>query len=295
MRHFVPLGLEHSKNYMKLYTKSQNKSFNSSFFSLWLNNDIYKYEVCFDNNLCWVRYHDKDKEYYHLPVGDLRTYSLEKLILKEFPRDAEITNVMAPMALKIHLSCRNKIKLREDPKTAEYLYEVDKQINLPGIRYHLRRQHVRAFIDNYDYKYVKLYAKNIPAVLSFHTNVIKEQHQHSYDYIKKQDDLITNIFQNWQIFQNIVKGNVLLMDDKVVSYVLGEAVDKENVFMYFSNAASCWRGAQESGELLFLEQHYRCRHLNTGEDKGIPSLRRIKQEYSPEFKKMKKYHIRRAN
>ena len=85
------------------------------------------------------------------------------------------------------------------------------------------------------------------------------------------------------------------MDDKVVGYVLGEAVDKENVFMYFSNAASCWRGAQESGELLFLEQHYRCRHLNTGEDKGIPSLRRIKQEYSPEFKKMKKYHIRRAN
>ena len=81
MRHFVPLGLEHSKNYMKLYTKSQNKSFNSSFFSLWLNNDIYKYEVCFDNNLCWVRYHDKDKEYYHLPVGDLRTYSIEKLIL----------------------------------------------------------------------------------------------------------------------------------------------------------------------------------------------------------------------
>ena len=65
MRHFVPLGLEHSKNYMKLYTKSQNKSFNSSFFSLWLNNDIYKYEVCFDNNLCWVRYHDKDKEYYY--------------------------------------------------------------------------------------------------------------------------------------------------------------------------------------------------------------------------------------
>ncbi len=292
MLNFVPISLRHAKNYGRLYGKSQNKSFDSTFFNMWINRNDYKYELAFDDNLCWVRYYDQGQVYYRLPVGDLKNCDWDKIISEDFPEQAEIKSVLAPTALKIHLACRNKIKLREEPGAAEYIYDVDKQINLPGMRYHVRRQHVRFFLENYEYRYAPLSMENIKEVMACHEKLIQKKHQEKYE--EKQNAILSEIFSNWKTMQNIVKGNVLLLEDKIIGYVIGEAVDKENVFMYFSKASTDWKGASQTNELLFLEQYHHCKYLNTGEDKGLPGLRRLKQEYGPEVLLTKKYHIRKS-
>lgn len=293
MLEFTPLTFKQAQRYTKLYEKSRNKSFDCTFTSMWTNKDTYQYELAFDKDLCWVRYHEQDKVYYRLPVGNLDNCDWKHIIRDCFPANAEIKSVLAPLALEIHLACRDMVRLREEPKSTEYLYDVDKQINLPGMRYHIKKMQAKFFLHNYDYAYQPLTMANVERVIDFHKKLF--QYKKVEPFVEEQNKTILKILKNWHLFKTLIKGNVLKLDGEIIGYAVGEAVDKDNVFMYFSNASSNWKGAIQANDLLFLEQYYNCKYLNTGADKGIPGLRRLKQEYSPEITLMKKYHIRKQD
>lgn len=289
MLEFTPLTFKQAQRYTKLYAQSRNKSFDSTFTSMWTHKDIYKYELAFEKNLCWVRYYDRGRLYYRLPVGNLDNCDWQQIIQDKFPPKAEIKSVLAPLALEIHMACRDKVKLREDTSATEYLYAVDKQINLPGFRYHIKRMQAKFFLHNYDYAYQQLTMGNVGQVIEFHKKLF--QYKKVEPFIAEHNKVILKVLQNWHLFKTLLKGNILKLDGQIIGYAVGEEVDKDNIFMYFSNASSNWKGAIQANDLLFLEQYYNCKYLNTGGDNGIPGLRRLKQEYSPDITLMKKYHI----
>jgi hypothetical protein len=167
------------------------------------------------------------------------------------------------------------ITITEDRDNFDYLYLRTDLAELPGKKYHKKRNLVNAFTDAYHYREEPLTAALIPQAMEV-LDRWKEDKRSDADYIAAREalDLFTTLD---------MQGAIYYVNDRPAGWCLGESLANGRMFaIHFEKAIDEYKGIYQYINQAFaasLPDSYT--HINREQDLGDEGLRQAKETYRP--------------
>lgn len=118
---------------------------------------------------------------------------------------------------------------------------------------------------------------------------VKKDKEHKT--ILAENEAVNRMLDDWQHLPGHIFGGVLIIDNRIMAFALGERLDDDTIAVHFEKASYAYRGAYAAINRIMLENvgsNYR--FVNREQDLGIEGLRKVKLEYNP-VRFIKKYGV----
>ena len=178
-----------------------------------------------------------------------------------------------------------KFSIESSRDYAEYVYSVDKLMNLPGGELARKRQYANKFKKDFGgrYRSEMITPEYFPGILDFQARWLEDKKRLAPDpYLDIEDEEIKIAFRHFDELG--LSGIVLLIDGEIRGYFFGCPLSDE-CFTDIVNKAD--RNITGIYHVLVGEFLRKCcrgySFINRQEDLGVPGLRKIKSEYRPDF------------
>ncbi len=171
-----------------------------------------------------------------------------------------------------------------DENAADYVYLTEDLINLKGNKFQQKRNHLNAFLKNYNYTYERLTIKNIDEIKDLFD--IWQRGQQNHDVGNSQKATI-RLIENMDKLDVICGG--IRVDGKLVAFSMGEAITDEMAHIPLEFADNNYRGAFNIINRDFCANEWKnYKYINREEDMGVEGMRYAKRAYNP-VKMIEKY------
>lgn len=164
--------------------------------------------------------------------------------------------------------------------TQDYIYLTENLANLPGKKYHAKRNHISKFYRSYpDSRVEPVTAENACDALSVarlwcEENGIDVNEHAEYAVIKEALD-------NLETFG--MRGMILYVDEKPVAMTLGSEISRLCFDVNFEKALKDYDGSYAVINNEFAKTLTKYKYLNREEDLGLEGLKKSKLSYHPEI------------
>lgn len=170
--------------------------------NLWGWQDYYGLEWCFDDNLCWIR-QTRPYQICWAPVGDWNAVDWKNLLPCSFSETAH-TIVRVPEKLlhtwQEHLP--GLVDPEEDRGQWEYLYKQEELADLPGNRYHKKRNHYNSYIKTYgEPDYHSLDDAMVEDVLAVQDDWCQWHECEDSPSLRAENEAINRVLSHWNSFR----------------------------------------------------------------------------------------------
>lgn len=304
MIEFLPITLD-AQEVFRRYMARDNIALSDMNFTncfMWRHAREIHYGVLEDTLVIQTRY-EGSEPFVFFPIGvDSHTHALHILELLRahynalgFPLHLASLSKEQASAIDSHFGVES-VAVRE---RFDYIYNVAQLITLSGRKYHKKKNHLNAFLQEYaHFRFEEIGAHNIPAILEaydmwFEANPNKSEGLRC-EYLGIQDAL--------GAYESLgLRGGVIFIDDKVGAFSFGEVLacelcsseskDSQDshisgkvAVMHIEKADSQYRGIYQAINQQVLEHCFSdCAWVNREEDLGIEGLRKAKLSYQPAF------------
>ena len=166
---------------------------------------------------------------------------------------------------------------------ADYIYETEKLIYLPGKKLHGKRNHINKFKGMYEnWTYETLSEENKDQCIEMAYRWA-EQNKCAEEEQKNEEVKVT--VKALKMFQELgLKGGVLKLGGKVIAFTLGEEVCKDTFVIHMEKAFADIQGAYPMINQQFASHECASyQYINREEDVGEEGLRKAKLSYRPAF------------
>ncbi len=165
----------------------------------------------------------------------------------------------------------------EDRNAADYIYETEKMISLPGKKLHSKRNHLNYFKNNFKYSYRSLTEQDMPACMELFDRWVDEKED--LKWLGGTREATARVLDNFSALP--VKGGGIYLEDELVAFTVGEAVSSDTVLVHLEYAAD-YRGLFNVICSEFCANEWAgFTFVNREEDMGLPGLRQAKLAYRP--------------
>ncbi len=167
------------------------------------------------------------------------------------------------------------IEFAEDRNNFDYLYLRGNLAELPGKKYHKKRNLVNTFHNSYSHREQELTRESIPLAI----NVLeqwKEEKGIAGDYTAAREAL--------ELFDVLgMRGKLYFIEDRPVGWCLGEYLAKGRIFaVHFEKGLDQYKGIYQFMNRDFVASlPESCRYINREQDLGDEGLRQAKMTYRP--------------
>lgn len=249
----------------------------------WRN--AYNIEISEFENLILVRGEDVFGRYYVYPSGngDIKSAILEMI------SEARLSNVVFRL---FQLVNKNKETLENlfpgefiftyDRDNSEYVYKTKDLIDLPGKKYHSKKNHINAFFRNHtDISIEPITEDNISDCLNIEEQWLLSRDDETGE-LEKEHNAILVALKNVKTLG--LWGAVLHADGKAVAFTLGESIKNNTFCTHFEKTLPQYRDAYpviNHGFTKFMLSSFE--YVNREEDTGDEGLRKAKLSYHPSF------------
>lgn len=174
-------------------------------------------------------------------------------------------------------------KFEKDLNSADYVYNVSDLTELPGGKYHAKRNHINKFKSLYDYRYHTM----TPEFRDECREMFIRWCDSKRDTISNIDDQLTavnRLLDNWENLD--VVGSCITVDGKMVAFSFGEVLcyPESIVVIHLEHADTAFQGSFPMMNQQFLEHQWSdFKYVNREEDMGLEGLRKAKKSYHPVF------------
>lgn len=267
----------------ELAGKSGRMGCENTFGYLFMWQDPYRIQVARHGEFFFSRLYYDGRQHYSFPVGlgdpleamdwlFAETTGEESLLLYGVTAD-ELA------ALKSHYP--NRLKFASTRDTFDYLYDLSDLANLPGKKYHGKRNHIAWFEKNLSWSFEELTPEKLPVCLELLEDWEGENREKDPDAIDREHAAIGRLIAGYDEIGLL--GGLLYADDRPVAFCLGEELNDRIFCTHTEKADGSLRGAypminREFSRLL-LEKGYTL--VNREEDDGVEGLRKAKLSYYP--------------
>lgn len=179
----------------------------------------------------------------------------------------------------------------EDRDNFDYLYRVDDLADLPGRKYHKKRNQVNGFVRSYSYDHRELSSANCEdaaQVLEHWKHERERNGEDEGDYPEAREALA--LMEALEL-----RGSIVYVDELPVAYTMGEALARGQSFViHVEKANSRFRGVYQFVNQAFaslIRDEYQ--FINREQDLGDEGLRQAKMTYRPSGF-VKKYKVLKA-
>ena len=262
---------------------------------LWKNYYDTKY-IKWDKGIVWL-YSNKDEVFTWTPLAkpeDLREgfefvkkYFNEELglKLKMYLVDEEAVNIL-------NLP-EDQYIVEEDRNYFDYVYDAEKLRNLSGKKYHKKKNHVNAFLKEYDGRYD---FRLMCCMEEGHVQEFLEQWRDArdiedeYNRVDYELEGIKYVLDHCRMLKMRMGG--VFIDGKLEAFSLGSySPEEKTAYIHVEKANPEIRGLYPFINREFLRQGFEdAEFVNREDDMGLEGLRKAKLSYHP-VKLVKKYNI----
>ena len=174
-------------------------------------------------------------------------------------------------------------RYEKDINSADYVYKTENLINLPGSRYHAKRNHINKFKSLYDFSYKPI----TPELCKDCRTLFAQWRETKKDTVSNIDEQLYAVNTLLDNFENLdIKGGCITVDNQLVAFSFGEVLcQKESiVVIHLEHADTNFHGSFPIMNQQFLENQWSDYHfVNREEDMGLEGLRKAKKSYYPAF------------
>ena len=253
-----------------------------TFANLYLFRKAHQYRVaCLGDKLYVIVGQDADKSFFMLPFGLPERNLLEKLF-------DDLTCMKAVSENQAPLLSEMDYTVEEDRDNFDYLYSREELTNLPGRKFHKKKNRVNAFIKNYEYQGEPLLEEYRDQTLALLEEWVRQRDDPG-DYEAAREALE----KMWPLQ---LCGGIYYVESKPVAYSLGEeSAQGKSFVIHFEKAI---KADQYKGIYQFINQAFasilpdKYDTINREQDLGDPGLRQAKEGYNP-VGFVKKYRAKR--
>ena len=218
------------------------------------------------------------KEVLDAMINDARARGIRCLITGVSPQAKEEIERLYP----------GRFRFGSDEGTFDYVYRIDDLADLPGKKYHAKRNHLARFAEAYpDAAAEVITEENLPlaAQMMREWYAEREAEDPSADFVLEKE-ATQKALRDWQSLS--MEGMILRDGDSVLAVTLGSFLSAETFDVQFEKARRGVQGAYAAINRAFAqyirEKYPSVRYLDREEDMGIEGLRQAKKSYHPLYR-----------
>lgn len=282
-------------NYVKLedkaliekYLKEENsRNCDMTFANIYLwSREVYKVKFAvIEDTLCFLKEGDVISVTYPVGNGD-RKKAIQRLHTYFYNRKEtfRLHLVNARQFKTLEELYGDKATIVYDRDSADYVYEVEKLVQLSGKKYHGKKNHINRFIANYpQWSYEDITSKNVDECIKMAQQWGKENR--CDEDAEKQVELQVAI-QGLRLLNELgLRGGLIRAEGKVLGFSLGEPVNEDTYVVHIEKAYAEIQGAYPLINREFLRANaMEYTYVNREDDAGSEGLRKAKLSYHPVF------------
>ncbi len=170
----------------------------------------------------------------------------------------------------------------------DYIYNSADLINLPGRKYHGKRNHLARF-NELDFQFSMMTDKDFDDCITFSTmeyNNRSSEQDHSFIAEQYAINTYFNYFDELGL-----KGGVIRIGGKIAAFTIGDKLNDTTFCVHIEKADTSFNGIYAGINNFFAgKAASEYKYINREEDLGIEGLRKAKQSYHPAIL-LKKYIV----
>ena len=168
-----------------------------------------------------------------------------------------------------------------DPANNDYVYRTESLIHLRGRKYHRKRNHLKQFRNRYSYRYQALGSDLIEACLDLEEQWCHLRSCMDTPGLLTEERAIREALLHFEKLDGL--GGVILVDDKVVAFSLGERLNPDTAVIHLEKANPEFTGSYAVINQEFCQDAWRdFTYINREQDLGESGLRQAKLSYYPD-------------
>ena len=278
-----PLSLEHREEVMNALANMSGFFSEYSFTNLYLFRSVHRYNLVRDKGNIFIEGFTRDGECYVMPLFDITKISSE-----EREKLVDWCGTLFPAKEEhIPLFCDECYESMYNLADSDYLYTVEKMAHYPGRYLHKKRNLLKQFLENYEWRAEELTSQN-----AHHAHTILDIWQEGTSLPKEGTDYFSCKEALDHIEEFGQNGILVFVDNEPAGFLLGENLSQQSYALHFAKGNKKYKGLYQ-----FLFNHFaqslegKCSWINMEQDLGIPELRQSKESYFPDTM-AHKYRIR---
>jgi hypothetical protein len=185
------------------------------------------------------------------------------------------------------------VEIKEEPDQFDYIYSREDMANLPGNRFHDKKNLLNQFERKYDASFEPLTTTTVEEALNFEHDWCKTRECEKTPSLSREQCAIYNMLSYFEIMK--LGGALVRCNGKIIGITMGEPLNDDTYVIHIEKGDDSYRGIYQ-----FINQRFaasidpKYKWINREQDLGIPGLRRAKQSYNP-VRMAKKYtvHLKR--
>lgn len=268
----------------QLFTNIKPRMSELSFAGLFLFRKAHEYKISTVAGSIIVlgkRYDGTD--YFLPPLGGDTFSALQILFASQLPlygADEQIAN---------SYFASNPLDIYEMRDSFDYLYFREDLATLPGSRFHKKKNRINYFTSRHNYIVTHFSEEYCDGCLALLDRWYNSSGSEPYGSVFTEVEAASEAIRSAEALG--LEGVVIIVDENVVAFSLGERLNHETAVCHFEKADPFSEGLyqlvnREFARMLFAE----CRYLNREQDLGDTGLRQAKISYHP-VELIKKYLI----
>ncbi|MEG2173317.1 MAG: phosphatidylglycerol lysyltransferase domain-containing protein [Desulfovibrionaceae bacterium] len=284
----TPEGRCQHDRYLHLLASTPCRSIDYALANIWGWARYFALEWHFEDQLCWLRQQHPSPQLW-APVGD---WSLVDFSASPLLKQA-CTLIRVPEALALHIQSQlgPRCTITEDRDQWEYLYSTEEMAQLPGNRFHKKRNHVNGYQKIYGIpNYRPICPAVIEDVLALEDEWCQWHECAGSPALVAENEAINRVLAHWTDMPQLV-GGALYVDNSMVAFSVGEKLDENTLGVHYEKGRNGFRGVYQMMNAAFAATAgVGFARLNRAQDLGEEGLRKAKMSYLPvDF--LKKYSI----
>lgn len=251
-----------------------------SFANLLIWQPLYNNCYCIEDGMLFLKSYDDNIETYSLPFGDMQT-GMQKIInhCGKLPaiwtQEGKRFNAFKELFGELY-------DVFESRNEFDYIYNSSDLINLSGKKYHSKRNHISAFSKQFTWHYEDITPSNVERVKKCAQIWYSTYNDNMDEELKTEMAGVDILLDNMNFLT--LKGGTIIVDEQVVAFSLGSAVNDQVFNIHTEKAIAGFEGAYTVINREFAARNAQnFKYINREDDLGIEGLRRSKLSYKPEI------------
>jgi hypothetical protein len=184
------------------------------------------------------------------------------------------------------------LMVEEDRDNADYVYQAQDLIRLPGKRYDGKRNHIHNFMRSYDFTYAPLEVQEIPEVIEFQSRWFAARGRPEPAGLTAENQAVHELLRHFGDLP--VLGATIRVDGRIEAFAISSELNRDTAMVIAEKGNPEIRGIYQAINQMFCEAMLsRYAWVNREQDAGDEGLRRAKLSYSPHHM-VAKYRVRLA-
>ena len=181
----------------------------------------------------------------------------------------------------------------EDRDSFDYLYLRDELANLPGNRFHKKKNRISYFTARHSHEVQRYSAEHLCGCLQLLDEWGRVAEMENNLSFSLEMDATVEALSRADLFG--LEGVVVVVDGAVRAFAVGERLNQDTAVCHFEKADHFMEGLSQVVNREFCRQLFNdCTYVNREQDLGEPGLRNAKLSYHP-VELVKKYRVSQEN